>query len=104
MTMLMADVDLHIVGVFSASLLGLCFVLLFSVFRHGRAKTKRNARSYPGVVGSEFNRSSDCCGTDVIIVGAGVAGAALAHTLAMVTLPLLTSFFSCLVSFLFLVV
>ncbi|KAJ8430307.1 hypothetical protein Cgig2_024739 [Carnegiea gigantea] len=83
MTMLMADVDLHIVGVFFASLLGLCFVLIFSLFRHGRAKMKRNARSYPGVVGSEFNRSSDCCGTDVIIVGAGVAGAALAHTLAM---------------------
>ena len=70
LTMLMAGVDLHIVGIFFASLLGLSFVILFSLFRHRRAVLKKNAQSY-SAIGSEFIRSSDDGGTDVIIVGAG---------------------------------
>ncbi|XP_059624039.1 squalene epoxidase 3-like [Cornus florida] len=82
-------VDVYILGTFFASLLG--FVFLYIV-RHGAEKQKRigNHRAT-----SDFEIRNDCARSstngecesddgpqsDVIIVGAGVAGAALAHTL-----------------------
>lgn len=82
----------YIVGVVVASLLG--FVLSYSfrgkknittpasmeqTTRNGFVKTSENSTRGPEMAGST---------TDVIIVGAGVAGAALAYTLGKVILNL----------------
>lgn len=76
-------------GIYLATLLG--FVLLFSSW--GTKEDKRDGLSMDeidrdsGVKSSENNGEcqTDVIGdTDVIIVGAGVAGAALAHTLGQV--------------------
>ncbi|KNA25244.1 hypothetical protein SOVF_008240 [Spinacia oleracea] len=86
----MVVIDQHIVGIFVVSLLG--FVLLFSIFRDVKSKSKSKAnkkkdgRNSVGVQTEVARSSDDVCnvsdGPDVIIVGAGVAGAALACTLA----------------------
>lgn len=90
----MVVIDQHIVGIFVVSLLG--FVLLFSIFRDVKSKSKSKAnkkkdgRNSVGVQTEVARSSDDVCnvsdGPDVIIVGAGVAGAALACTLAKVML------------------
>ncbi|KMT09877.1 hypothetical protein BVRB_6g128510 [Beta vulgaris subsp. vulgaris] len=83
--MMMVVIDQYIVGIFVISLLG--FILLFSLFRDVKSNSKKKDRR--SVVGdlSEVDRSSDegrhnSGEPDVIVVGAGVAGAALAYTLA----------------------
>lgn len=94
--MMMVVIDQYIVGIFVISLLG--FILLFSLFRDVKSNSKKKDRR--SVVGdlSEVDRSSDegrhnSGEPDVIVVGAGVAGAALAYTLAKVMLMLHASFF-----------
>uniref|UniRef100_A0A803KYC7 Squalene monooxygenase n=1 Tax=Chenopodium quinoa TaxID=63459 RepID=A0A803KYC7_CHEQI len=77
--------DQYIVGISIVSLLG--FVLFFSLFRDGIYKSKRKDKLNSAGIQSESVRNSDevssvSDGPDVIIVGAGVAGAALAYTLA----------------------
>lgn len=68
-------VDQYIVGVFIATLFA--FVFLSTT----RRRTKRsNVRKYECIKSSAAAPSD----TDVVIVGAGVAGAALAYTLAKV--------------------
>lgn len=92
-------VDPYVLWTFFASLLG--FVAL-SVLRRGnygngmakdRSKVQKNKNNTnKSLVSEQCVKSSDegefrplyGSGTDVIIVGAGVAGAALAHTLAKV--------------------
>ncbi|GMH06336.1 hypothetical protein Nepgr_008176 [Nepenthes gracilis] len=79
----------YIVGTFFGSLLG--FVLLFTFFRDKRNAAKRKDRRGGGAVEmrEQVVRSSENGGffpdgvpdADVIVVGAGVAGAALAYTL-----------------------
>ncbi|OMP01755.1 Aromatic-ring hydroxylase-like protein [Corchorus olitorius] len=78
--------DSYIVGTFFVSLLG--FVFLFILNRNSRKKKgDKGSREYTiqtdAVNGNEIRESSqeNGPGADVIIVGAGVAGAALAHTL-----------------------
>lgn len=94
----MVAIDLYVVWTFFASLLGF---LLLSVLLHrnyGNAtaqdegKMKNKNKTGENHVSEECVKSSgdgECrpeygSGTDVIIVGAGVAGAALAHTLGKV--------------------
>lgn len=86
-TKTMVVIDQHIVGIFVVSLLG--FILLFSLFRDVKSKSKKKDRRSSAGIPSEVVRNSDSDdgryisdGPDVIIVGAGVAGAALAYTLA----------------------
>ncbi|KAJ0041192.1 hypothetical protein Pint_27840 [Pistacia integerrima] len=80
----MVAVDQYIIATFFASLAG--FLLLFLLRRNDKKTTKKDAGTYKigndivhSAVGNGDYSSPD--GTDVIIVGAGVAGAALAHTL-----------------------
>ncbi|CAO2830441.1 unnamed protein product [Amaranthus hypochondriacus] len=77
-------IDQHIVGIFVVSLLG--FVLLFSLFRDVKSKSKNKDRQNFAGIQSEIVQNSDDGAVisdkpEVIIVGAGVAGAALAYTL-----------------------
>ncbi|GAB4846850.1 Squalene epoxidase 1 [Ancistrocladus abbreviatus] len=80
-------IDLSILG---TSLFSLGFVLLFAFFRHNSAERRdRRGEGFGEEIPQEVARSSDYGDyrpdgkpqTDIIIVGAGVAGAALAHTL-----------------------
>ena len=82
----MVGIDHYIVGIFFASLLG--FLLLFSLLRRKRKKDRCSSagfqadfvwNSHDGEV-----RPDQRPDTDVIIVGAGVAGAALAFTIGKV--------------------
>lgn len=75
--------DQYIMVAFFASLTG--FLLLFFLRRNDTKNTKKNAGTYKiqnDIVHSPVGNGdhSSPHGTDVIIVGAGVAGAALAHT------------------------
>lgn len=83
------------ISVFVTTLLALCGVVLKrrKVNRISSARTE-SVTSVSAVDGE--CRSADGCDTDVIIVGAGVAGSALAHTLGKV----LFSFFFFLFRFL----
>ena len=76
----------YILGAFLASVLG--FLLLYDL-REKERKIKRHRRA-DGLVTSSSGigecPQDDGFGTDVIIVGAGVAGSALAHTLGKVSL------------------
>lgn len=83
----MVAVDQYIIATFFASLAG--FLLLFLLRRNDKKTTKKDAGTYKirndivhSSVGDGDYSSPD--GTDVIIVGAGVAGAALAHTFGKV--------------------
>ncbi|KAL2906529.1 Squalene monooxygenase [Bienertia sinuspersici] len=78
----MVVIDQHILAFFVVSLLG--FLLLFSLFRGAKSKSKKKDRRTlrPDFVRSSADSSVVSEGPDVIIVGAGVAGAALAYTLA----------------------
>lgn len=83
----MVMIDQYILGCFAASLLG--FVLLYNM----RRKIRRNRGSKPAGKDECVKTSSAAAGgsrqvsggdADIIIVGAGVAGAALAYTLGKV--------------------
>ena len=88
-------VDNYIVGSFFASLVGFVLLYIFRSNATAEADKKRDHRR-PGVAFDEIR--NDCVRsstngevrpkggpeTDVVIVGAGVAGASLAHTLGKV--------------------
>lgn len=84
-------IDQHVLWTFFASLLG--FVLLYTLRRRNCSNANKKElmnKSYPEECAKQSfsdgeSRPLEGSGTDVIIVGAGVAGAALAHTLGMVT-------------------
>ncbi|KAJ9670421.1 hypothetical protein PVL29_026760 [Vitis rotundifolia] len=73
----------YILGAFFASVLG--FFLLYALRDKERKDNRHRHHRADGLVtsGSEIGqcRQDDGFGTDIIIVGAGVAGSALAHTL-----------------------
>lgn len=89
--------DQYIVWTFFASLIG--FFLLFILRLNGKNKSKKDTGNYK-IQNDIVKRSSNDgdsspendSRTDIIIVGAGVAGAALAHTLGKVIL-LCSSYF-----------
>lgn len=76
----MVVVDQHVLWTFFASLLG--FVLLYTLRRNSNKRTTTN-KNFPEECAKEGFADGECrpSDTDVIIVGAGVAGSALAHTL-----------------------
>lgn len=82
----MVMIDQYILGGFVASLFG--FVLLYNLRRKiKKSKGSKIVRNDQCIKTSNdgIHRSAvDCGSTDVIIVGAGVAGAALAYTLGNV--------------------
>nr|GMD85897.1 squalene monooxygenase-like [Ipomoea batatas] len=85
----MVVIDVYILGSLVASLLG-CFVFLYNLrgkitrknkaVKFGRREEMAAVKSSSAADNGEWRKAEDE-GTDVIIVGAGVAGAALAHTL-----------------------
>ena len=87
----MVVIDQHVLWTFFASLFG--FVLLYIIRRNNNAnnrKLKKKNSPQQRVDNNSFTdgefrhvNGSDS-GTDVIVVGAGVAGAALAYTLGKV--------------------
>jgi squalene monooxygenase len=82
----MALIDQHVLWTFFASLLG--FVLLYTLRRNSSKRTT-NKKNFPEECAEESFADGECrpvngSGTDVIIVGAGVAGSALAYTLGKV--------------------
>lgn len=104
-------IDLYILGSFIASLLG-CFVFLYNlrrmiskkskaVMKYGSKEETAAVKSSSPVKNGRCRKAEDGRTTDVIIVGAGVAGAALAHTLGKVrsysNSPAFSS--SCMVAF-----
>lgn len=83
----MVVVEHYIIVTFFASLAG--FLLFFLLRRKDTKKTKKDVEACKiqnDIVLSSVDNGdhSSPDGTDVIIVGAGVAGAALAHTLGKV--------------------
>jgi hypothetical protein len=82
----MVLIDQHVLWTFFASLLG--FVLLYTLRRNSSKRTT-NKKNFPEECAEESFADGVCrpvngSGTDVIIVGAGVAGSALAYTLGKV--------------------
>jgi len=86
----MVVVDQHVLWTFFASLLG--FLLLDTLRRnsntHGDKRTTKK-KNFPEECAKESSADGECrpvnvSGTDVIIVGAGVAGSALAYALGKV--------------------
>ncbi|KAJ8439735.1 hypothetical protein Cgig2_009559 [Carnegiea gigantea] len=76
----MVGIDHYIVGIFVASFLG--FILLSSLFRPTRKKDRHSSAGFLSESSDDGEvRTDQRPGTDVVIVGAGVAGAALAFTL-----------------------
>ncbi|KAG6646851.1 squalene epoxidase 3-like isoform X2 [Carya illinoinensis] len=83
----MIVVDQHLIWTFFASLF--CFVLLYTLRRRNSSnanKIKPKKKNFPEDCANQRLADTECrlvdgSGTDVIIVGAGVAGAALAYTL-----------------------
>ncbi|XP_059437374.1 squalene epoxidase 3-like [Corylus avellana] len=78
----MVLIDQHVLWTFFASLLG--FVLLYTLRRNSSKRTIK--KNFPEECAEESFADRECrpvngSGTDVIIVGAGVAGSALAYTL-----------------------
>ncbi|KAI9186760.1 hypothetical protein LWI28_020569 [Acer negundo] len=73
----------YILGAVVASLLGLLF-LKISIGKKKSGASSMEAQSTDSVMGRSGNGSTD---TDIVIVGAGVAGAALAYTLGKVEIP-----------------
>lgn len=71
----------YILGCLIASLLG--FILLFNLRKQVVKKSKASSIKTTPVNGHRRTAKDDGS-TDIIIVGAGVAGAALAHTLGKV--------------------
>lgn len=73
--------DQFIIGTFVASLFA--FVFLYVLRRSSNDVIRNKSKKNRGLVVSQNDAVSrkDDSGTDVIIVGAGVAGSALAHTL-----------------------
>lgn len=91
----MVAIDPHVVWTFLASLLGFLLLSLLRRRNYGNATAKDKGNVKNKNKTSEDHVSEECLkssGTDVIIVGAGVAGAALAHTLGKVIMKL-TLFF-----------
>ncbi|KAL6220266.1 hypothetical protein ACLB2K_008022 [Fragaria x ananassa] len=80
----MVAIDPHVVWTFLASLLGFLLLSLLRRRNYGNATANDKGKVTKKNKTSENHVSEECLkssGTDVIIVGAGVAGAALAHTL-----------------------
>ncbi|KAE8010406.1 hypothetical protein FH972_006777 [Carpinus fangiana] len=83
----MVVIDQHVLWTFFASLFG--FVLLYTLRRNNNSngnKIKTKKMTFPKECAKESFPDGECrpvngSGTDVIIVGAGVAGSALAYTL-----------------------
>ncbi|KAL6222737.1 hypothetical protein ACLB2K_006128 [Fragaria x ananassa] len=83
-TATMVAIDPHVVWTFLASLLGFLLLSLLRRRNYGNATAKDKGKVKNKNKTSENHVSEECLkssGTDVVIVGAGVAGAALAHTL-----------------------
>lgn len=80
--------DKYIAGTFMISLLG--FVLFYIMFLGTLSFKKKDGETRQNGFGRRTGTDSAECGNrkesdaDVIVVGAGVAGAALAHTLGKV--------------------
>ena len=73
----------YMLGAEVASLLGLLF-LKISIGKKKSGASSMEAQSTESVMERSGNGSTD---TDIVIVGAGVAGAALAYTLGKVLVP-----------------
>lgn len=85
----MVVIDQYILGAFLVSSFG--FIFLYSQLRRKTKKFKSNSKSerkddYIKTSIHVDRRSDQGNGTDIIIVGAGVAGSALAYTLGKVLL------------------
>lgn len=84
-------IDQYILGAFLVSLSG--FILLYSQLRRKSKKSKLSSKFEPK--NDDYIRTSADVSlrgdsehrTDIVIVGAGVAGSALAYTLAKVSKP-----------------
>lgn len=76
-----------ILGFFIASLLG--FIVLYRLLGKRPQRAEIKAQTGPsGNKSSEHSVSQKDGGTDVVVVGAGVAGSTLAYSLAKVSLRL----------------
>jgi squalene monooxygenase len=95
----MVVIDQHVLWTFFASLFG--FVLLYTLRRNNNSngnKIKTKKMTFPQECAKESFPDGECrpvngSGTDVIIVGAGVAGSALAYTLGKVSFAFKFFFF-----------
>lgn len=86
--------DRFILGTFVASLFA--FVLLYVLRRRSNDANLNQSKKNRGIVVAQngtVSTTEDDSGIDVIIVGAGVAGAALAHTLGKVDVEINCRFF-----------
>ena len=82
----MVLIDQHVIWTFFASLLA--FVLLYTLRRNSTKRTTKE-KNFPEECAEKSFADGECrpvngSGTDVIIVGAGVAGSALAYSLGKV--------------------
>ncbi len=83
----MVVIDQHVVWTFFASLFG--FVLLYIICRNNNANNRKLKKKTFPEEQCDKNSSTDgecrhVSGSDIVVVGAGVAGSALAYTLAKV--------------------
>ncbi|MFQ6651358.1 hypothetical protein Gotur_023718 [Gossypium turneri] len=85
------------VGAVIASLLGFLFLYCNSLIRFRGLRKLKRAASMEFPKGNSVNKTGNSEGvgtTDIIIVGAGVAGAALAYSLGKVPFFLLVLYFA----------